>query len=427
VEASPAARRAVDSRTGHLPHDVPGDRGATPPPLTDPHGLGADSAGSAARAGWERAAPWALALAAAGTALAIFSRQVFSPLDPGGKNDFMQHAAFARSLCQGAGMPPHFLFELVVCGIAAPLGGGRAFELVAVAVAAMAVVAKVVLTYRRIREAGGVGTAFLAALGLLFAMPIFNWWKFPKVYLGQISPNVWHNPTAIAVLPLAMLLFSAASKMTIMDRPRRLAGAGALTLLTGLTKPNYLLALLPCWLALLVDRAACSFRSGHTGWRRPAIVVAAVMAPAAGLLAWQAWRLEAGGGGVEIAPLAVWRLYSPNIPASILLSLAFPLAVLVLHWKIARRQAPLALAWLVLFVAVLQMALLAERGLRWPHANFFWGSYAANYLLFLESAVLLAAAPRSTRTTLAWGLLAAHAAAGIVYARFVYSGFAVAG
>jgi hypothetical protein len=377
---------------------------------------------SRVRAGWERAAPWALALAAAGTALAILSRQVFSPLDPAGKSDFMQHAAFARSLCQGSGMPPHFLFELVVCGVAAPLGGARAFELAAVAVAALAVVAKVVLTYRRIREAGEVGTASLAALGLLFAMPLFNWWKFPKVYLGQISPNVWHNPTAIAVLPLAMLLFSAASNLTMTDPPRRVASAGALTLLNCLTKPNYLLALLPCWLALLVERAARSPRPSRTGWRWPAIFVAALVAPVAGLLVWQAWRLKASGGGVEIAPLAVWRLYSPNIPASILLSLAFPLGVLVLHWKIARRQAQLALAWSVLLVAVLQMALLAERGPRWPHANFFWGAYAANYLLFVESAVLLAGAPRSRRTTLAWGLLAAHAAAGVVYAGLALAG-----
>jgi hypothetical protein len=377
-----------------------------------PHGA---DAGGAARAGWERAAPWALALAAGATALAVLSRQVLSPLDPAGQSDFMLHAAFARSLCQGGAMPPHFLFELVVCGIAAPFGGGHAFERAAVAVAAVAVVAKVVLTYRRMREAGEVGTASLAALGLLFVMPLFNWWKFPKVYLGQISPNVWHNPTAIAVLPLAMLLFAAASKMTITDRPRRLAGAGALTLLNGLTKPNYLLALLPCWLALLVDRAARLPRAGQTRWRRTAIVVAAVVAPAAGLLAWQAWRFGAGGGGVEIAPLAVWRLYSPNIPASILLSLAFPLGVLVLHWKIAHRQAPLVLAWSVLLVAVVQMALLAERGPRWTHANFFWGSYTANYLLFLESAVLLAGTPRSARTTLAWGLLAAHAATGVVY------------
>src|SRR5260370_12324210 len=100
-----------------------------------PHGA---DAGNTASTGWERAAPWALALVAAGTALAVLSRQVLSPLDPAGKSDFMQHAAFARMLCQGGGMPPHFLFELAVCGVAAPLGGGHAFELAAVVVASLA-------------------------------------------------------------------------------------------------------------------------------------------------------------------------------------------------------------------------------------------------------------------------------------------------
>ena len=125
-------------------------------------------------------------------------------------------------------------------------------------------------------------------------------------------------------------------------------------------KPNYLLALLPCWLALLVEHSARAPRPFLAGWRRLAIFVAAVLAPVAGLFAWQAWRLAGSGGGVEIAPLAVWRLYSPNIPASILLSLAFPLGVLALHWTSARRQAPLVLAWSVLLVAVLQMATTAH-------------------------------------------------------------------
>ena len=87
-----------------------------------------------------------------------------------------------------------------------------------------------------------------------------------------------------------------------------------------------------------------------------------MLAPVAGLFAWQAWRLAGTGGGVEIAPLAVW------------------------------------------------------------HANFFWGAYAANYLLFVESAVLLAAAPRYWRTTVAWALLAAHAGAGLVDAGLIVAG-----
>jgi hypothetical protein len=383
------------------------------PPAVDP--------GRAVRARWEQAAPWLLGLGALGAALIILSRQVFSPLDPAGQDDFMQHAAFARSLCQGGSLPPHFFFELVVCGVAAPLGGGHAFEYAAVVIAALAVAAKAVLTYRRIREAGEVATALLAALALLFAMPLFNWWNVSRIYLGQISPNVWHNPTSIAVLPLAMLLFAAASKLTIPDRPRHVAAASTLALLNGVTKPNYLLALIPCWLVQLALRPAPEPAVARSRWRSAAILAAALFAPTAGLLLWQAHRFKTGGGGVALEPLAVWRLYSPNIPASIVLSVAFPLVVLLLCWPIARQQSRLVLAWSVLLVAVLQMALLAESGARWSHGNFFWGAYAANYILFVESAALLASlprSPRSPRSILAWSILGAHAIAGVVYVGF---------
>lgn len=356
------------------------------------------------------AAQWTLGLVAGGTSLAVFSRQLRSPL-----SDFSQHVAFARAFCHGGGLPPHFLFEVLVCGLAAPVNRAGALDLAAIAITTAAVVAKVVLTFRRIREAGASAGAFFAALGLLFAMPLFNWWKFPEVYLGQVSPNVWHNPTSIVVLPLAFLLFRAASSLTPTAPPRNAAGAGALTLLAVLTKPNYVLALLPCWLAQLAERLRRGLPAGAAGWRRPALVAALLIGPAAGALAWQASRLGATGSAIAVDPLAVWRLYSPHIPVSLLLSVAFPLAVLALHFRLARRQEPLALAWSVLLVAVLQMAWLAEPGPRFTHGNFFWASYTANYLLFVESAVVLIAAPRSGRSWAAWSLLGAHALAGLVY------------
>jgi hypothetical protein len=377
-----------------------------------------------ARGALERAVPWALGLVAAGVSLVVFSRQVFTVL---GVSDFSQHISFARDLCADGRLQPHFLFELVTCGLAAPLAARRvagAFDGTAVALASAAVVAKAVLSYRRLRAAGGTVAAFLAALALLFAMPLFNWWSFPDIYLGQVSPNVWHNPTAVVVLPLALLLFQSASGLAIGARPRGLltisapwravAGASALSVLTCLTKPNYLLAFLPCWGLLLADEARRALRAGRGG-RRPALVLAGLLGPTAIALAWQARHLAGTGGGVLLAPLAVWRLYSPNIPASLLLSVAFPLGVLALHFRTARRQASWLLAAAVLSFAVLEMALLAEPGARFTHANFFWGAYAANYLLFLESAALLAAAPRSWRSVASWSLLGAHALAGIVY------------
>jgi len=375
-----------------------------------------------------RAVPWGLGLVAAGISLVVFSRQASWSVGPPGGNDFSQHLAFAAALCRGGGMQPHFLLELVVCGLAALLPGARAFAVALVAVATAAVVAKALLTYRRIGEAGSPRGAFFGALGLLLAMPLFNWWRFPDVYLGQVTPNVWHNPTAIAVLPLAFLLFEAAARWTGTERPSAIAGVAALGLLTCLTKPNYLLALFPCWGILLAVRSCRAAPAGPRGWRRglrTALAFAAVAGPAVVVLAWQAVRFNATGGGIALDPLAVWRLYSPNLPASILLGIAFPLGVLALHFRAARRQASLLFAWSVLLVAVLQMALLAEPGQRFVHGNYFWGAYTANYLLFVESAAVLAAAPRSWRSVAAWSLLLAHALVGGVYIVRLVMGLAV--
>jgi hypothetical protein len=68
------------------------------------------------------------------------------------------------------------------------------------------------------------------------------------------------------------------------------------------------------------------------------------------------------------------------------------------------------------------MSLLAETGPRFTHANFFWAAFSANYLLFVESAAVLAAAPRSRRSVTAWSLLGAHALVGLVCAAGIVAG-----
>lgn len=149
--------------------------------------------------------------------------------------------------------------------------------------------------------------------------------------------------------------------------------------------------------------------------RRAALAAAILAAPTAIALVWQMRQLRHEGGGILVAPFAVWSLYSPHIALSLLLSLLFPLGVVVLAWPAVRRAPVLAFAWSVLGVAVAQMALLGEQGPRFPHGNFFWGAYAASFVVFLESAIVLAHEPDSWRTKLAWGLLAAHASSGVLY------------
>jgi len=107
---------------------------------------------------------------------------------------------------------------------------------------------------------------------------------------------------------------------------------------------------------------------------------------AVSVLLWQFLNEFGGGEGIMLDPLGVWSRQSPNIPVSILLALAFPLA----HFRLApdtSRNDFLVLSWLMTFAGILLFALFAERGSHYSHGNFGWSYQIALSLLYLFSIV----------------------------------------
>ena len=47
----------------------------------------------------------------------------------------------------------------------------------------------------------------LLTMGIMVLTALYMPWFNREVYLGQSSPTIWHNPTNMAVKPLALLLF----------------------------------------------------------------------------------------------------------------------------------------------------------------------------------------------------------------------------
>jgi hypothetical protein len=254
-----------------------------------------------------------------------------------------------------------------------------------------------------------------------FAAPLPNWWRVENVYLGQLSPTVWHNPTAIAALPLAVATFWAFLLPAARSRRHDLL-VGVLLAASVAAKPNFALAFLPAATLLRLWPPRRPLARELAG-------IATLAAPALVLLAWQyhhalASGLEAPGRGLlGVRPLEVWSDYSPHPLASALLSLAFPLAVAQFAARSARHGRALAAAWLLTLLAVAQFALLAEPEPKLSHGNYYWAVVPALYLLFLVCACeLLAERALSARGRLArlgcWALLALHAASGVwFYAR----------
>ncbi len=359
-----------------------------------------------------------VALAEFALAFALFGRYLErSDLDHG------LHARFAQQLLTQGRLLPHFAYHLLVA-----VGAGLSTEMSDLLLAArfvlpLLVLAKIALSLglaRSLTARAGAPLGPAAALGLAVALffiaPLPKWWRTENIYLGQLSPTVWHNPTVIALLPLAVASFWAFVSAGARSWRGELR-SGALLAASVTAKPNFALAFLP---------AAALLRLSHERpFARALARIALLSAPAVAVLAWQyrqalALGLEARGQGVvELQPLEVWGIYSPNPLASTLVSLAFPLAVAAFAVRDARQRGPLAAAWLSAAVAIAQFALLAEPEPKLGDGNYYWGVVPTLYLLFLVSACeLLAPRPlsRGRRVVRAgcWALLAAHAASGVV-------------
>ena len=249
------------------------------------------------------------------------------------------------------------------------------------------------------------------AVALVFVMPIVNWWNYKSVYLGQIAPTIWHNSTTILVMPVVILLFSASSRWLGAPTTRNATLTSGLCVLSAAIKPSYAIALLfvlvpwYCYIALKTTGMSLLRLVGH---------IAILLGPVIGTLLIQ-WLLIASYTGITIAPFGVWSLYSPNPIASLMLSLAFPLAVSILYRGCWRGNVGFVLAWAVFAVALMEFILLAEEGVRFNHANFLWGPCMALYLVFLTCADAFFRQAMSARFVLLLMLFLAHLASGLYF------------
>jgi hypothetical protein len=358
---------------------------------------------------------WGLATAGVIYLLAYYCYRVYL----GGIVDFMPgdhlvHLQIARGT-NGTAIP-HPLYHYAV-SLAMELTGDGSFDgarRCAALVLALAAALKGWLTYRELYTSMDPREAAITCFALSVAMSLPVWWKFPNIYLDQIHSNIWHNPTAPFAVPFALVMFLAG--MSYWDAPGlgKALTVGVSAALCALAKPNYLLAFFPCFGPLLLVLV------GRQVWRRQlpissglAHLVAAFAAPL-WVLAAQFFYMFGDKQWIGIAPFQVWG--SPNIPASLAVSLAFPLTVLLCYFRATMSDRRVLFAWCVLWVAIAEFALLAEEPeTRLINGNFVWATLPACYMLFMECCRLVARQPTSPRTVACSVVLALHAASGTMF------------
>lgn len=306
------------------------------------------------------------------------------------------------------------LLQLLIVGVAQLPGIG--FTGAAVIVLATAVAAGYAVTLVILRRYADPRWPLWALVAISVAASVAAGVYAPmihdRLYARIGTPNVWHNPTQVLLVPLALAGFFAAERwLREQSRPLWWSATGLLVATT-LVKPNYALAFIPA-LGLYVVICDRHRIAGAIGMVTPTIVVLAAQ-----------YVLVFGNPPVtgSEAGIALGMISDPGFRLVLaVLALGFAFAVL----GAAPRPLPrgLLLAWLLVAIAFAQRMFLIETGSRAPAGNWHWGYFIALKVVLTYSAVaLLHARPLSIRSALTWGVLLLQLFSGSLYLHRLFTG-----
>lgn len=201
-------------------------------------------------------------------------------------------------------------------------------------------------------------------------LPFYN----KLIFLGQGSPNIFHNVTLWTVKPLALL--TMLSTVSALQRQQWYFAVLAVVfaVLSLFAKPSFMLVFLPSLVVLVMAKKY---------FTRDNLIFVSVLTLTAVIILLNQYLHEFDASSKMIFDfLGVWSLSSRNIAISILLALAFPLLFTILYSE-ALKNDYLILAWSQTFAGILLYMCFAEEGPHYRHGNFGWSYMIAMSLLYV--------------------------------------------
>ena len=245
----------------------------------------------------------------------------------------------------------------------------------------------------------------LATFGLFFASMIYSDWFASKligyIYLGVFSPNPWHNGTYMAARPFMILSFifgaitvsryeeDFKNKLTLKVATLYVVYALSLLLVT-MTKPSYTIIHL-FTLAFIMLFRFCRTKFGNF---KQSLIYAICYIPTliellrqySGVFTGTTARGEESGIGIEL--FRVWNQYTPNLPLSLFLAGAFPIVVLIFHFKLLKSDNYYRFSWQLYLAGLLTSIVFYEKGFREGHFNFAWGYMCGLFVVFMTAFIV---------------------------------------
>lgn len=346
--------------------------------------------------------------------------------------DYITHLRWASEMeSQGKLILPHPLYHVLV--IAAKNLFTINYIESSTVVILCAIFLLAVLNYRILVEFASTKSAVLLSLCLLVVTPIqLLYFVDQHLYFGYIGVTIYHSPTMLLLKPLSLIAFCYVLKAESSTSENTLRSGSLLALflvLSGISKPNFLMIILPAFVVFLFVigrlRPMLKQRYIHLAFFLPVISVLAVQF----IQTYLEQKLAKSTGGVEsniaFMPFVTMSYYSKFLFYKFFLSVAFPLTVLLCYARLVIKDKPLVLAFICLGMGASLSYLFAENGHRLYDGNFWWSGQIGLYLAFLFSLVFLLR-NRHVLTSSGFGrikyaicfaLFFAHTAFGIFYYR----------
>lgn len=320
--------------------------------------------------------------------IALFSLYYYLYLSLEVTSDVPNHILILQKSSQLGIFPVNFLYYFMLKIFSGFQNTADILLPTAILLLSMATTAKFLITYHfmntRILNKDKLwqGIVLFVSFALLFVHAVYIPGLVQNHYLGQITPNIWHNSTTIFLMPFALLLFL--KSFTYLTNPDRatIIKIAFLLLLNVAVKPSFVF----CFVVVFSLFCLIGFKFTKYlfyGLFAVTLAIAAILIQYYLIYALQLNNFFGQSTGVEISFLEVWRYYSKNIPVSILLSFIFPFTYLLCYPAEIIKSKLLQYAASYMLVAIVIFSVFAESGFYKYHANFSWQLIISSYILFM--------------------------------------------
>lgn len=221
--------------------------------------------------------------------------------------------------------------------------------------------------------------SYLVVLMAIIVAPIYIPAFNQYILLGQGSPNMWHNPTLLAVKPFALACIYTFVQYLRNNNRQTLILCTILLVLSMFAKPSFAIAFLPSiWAFIILNKRF------HSRFGRAAVATCTIAFLSISIYQY-IFFFHKGDSSVVFDFLGVWSQITPNVFVSIVLALGFPLSLFFMEPKKVITDDYLQLAWIMALVSITLFASFAESGMHYKDGNFAWSYGIALSVLYLFS------------------------------------------